>query len=423
MTLETLAEVRDAYQATLSSGQRQADVRATLTQLGHAVAPGKTLETIPLTALRYPSRQLARYLQGRIDQQTLKPASARQHRGRWAGVLAWLQQTYPEVADRLLRLEAEEEQVIDRVVTLPGGTRVRSSLRALLQALAREGRGLADLATQGPRLLEELVGRIRHQRSWEGRYTSLCRVLTHLISEGSIPPFDIPYQPHQAGRPSIPSWRTWPEGLLKAKVDDYARKASDPSLTAHQWPHAPIATSTRDGCLFALEHYVQGRVLEDGLEVFEWTPEQLFSREHLAGYIQACRQARNGVATTGLAGRLSDLSRLTRMLWDLPEETFHGLWDTRQIQSWKDKAARMTTLDAHLELIYAIEQQARGARTRPNRLSLERLAMVLFFNLCIPVRADNLLNIRLGQHLITGTPSGRCEVRFTAEEVKGRRMR
>ena len=73
MTLKTLADLRDAYQETLPPGQRQADVRATLTQLGQAVAPEKTLQQIPLTLLQHPARQLSGYLQERIEQQTLKP--------------------------------------------------------------------------------------------------------------------------------------------------------------------------------------------------------------------------------------------------------------------------------------------------------------------------------------------------------------
>ena len=421
MTLKTLADLRDAYQATLPSGQRRADVRATLTQLGHAVAPEKTLEQIPLATLRRPARSLACYLQARIEQQTLQPGSARQHRARLSGVLAWLQQAYPEVANRLQGLDAEEEALIGRVITLPGATNAGSSLRALFQALAREGRQIAELATQGPRLMEELVARIQPQSSWKGRYTALCRALLYLQDEGAIPDFDIPYQPHQDGRTPIPSWRTWPEGILKEKVEEYVRKACDESLTARQWPHAPIEESTRDKCLFAVEHYVHLSMLQGVVEVFELTPQEVFSRSYMAAYIHFCREACDGIATTGLAGRFDDLGRLTRVLWELPAATFHGLLDARQVKPWKDKAARMTTCDEHLQLIRFIEQQARQARTRPNRLSLERLSVLLFFNLCIPVRADNLLPVRLGRHLITDTPSGRWEVRFTAKEVKGRR--
>ena len=421
MKLNTLADLSKAYQATQPSKQRQADVRATLRQLGQAVDPGKSWEQIALASLRYPSRQLARYLQARVDQQTLKSSSARQHRARLKGILAWLEQTDPQGAEGLQGLDKKEEALIGRVIRLPGATNAGSSLRALFKSLADEDRELAELALEGPRLMEALVKKIQHQKSWKGRYSSLCQALTHLQADGTIPDFDFPNQPHQAGRVSIPSWCTWSEGILKTAVDDYIQKACDASLTALQWPHPPIKKSTLDTRIFSLEHYLYRLVQHKGTDVFAWSPEAVFDRAPLIDYIHWCRERRDGVATTGLASRLDDLGCIARLLWDLPKEGFRGLLDTRQIKSWKDKTARMTSLDEHLDLIRHMEQRAKQARTRPNRLSLEQLAVLLFFNLCIPVRANNLRSILIEKHLIQETLSGRWEVRFSAEEVKGQR--
>ena len=96
MKLNTLVYLSKAYQATQPSKQRQADVRATLKLLGEAVDAGNSWEQIALASLRYPSRQLARYLQTRVDQQTLKASSARQHRARLKGILGWFEQTDPQ---------------------------------------------------------------------------------------------------------------------------------------------------------------------------------------------------------------------------------------------------------------------------------------------------------------------------------------
>ena len=421
MKLNTLVDLSKAYQATQPSKQRQADVRATLKLLGEAVDAGNSWEQIALASLRYPSRQLARYLQTRVDQQTLKASSARQHRARLKGILGWFEQTDPQGAEGLALLDPAEEALIGRVIRLPGATNAGSSLRALLKSLANEDWELADLALEGPRLMEALVEKIHHQKSWKGRYTSLCRALTYLQADATIPDFDFPNQPHQAGRIAIPSWRTWPEGLLKTAVDPYVQKACDASLTALQWPHPPIQENTLNTRLFALEHYLYRLVEREGAAVFAWSPEDVFDRAHLIDYIAWCREEREGVATTGLASRLNGLSCIAHLLWDLPKEDFRGLLDTRHIKSWKDKTARMTSLDEHLDLIRYIEQQAKRARTQPNRLSLEQLAVLLFFNLCIPVRANNLLHIGLEEHLIKETSSGRWEVRFSAEEVKGQR--
>lgn len=427
--IQTLLDLHGAYAEALAlNAQGRSDFRSALTHLAKAVTGQPDLGQVRLADLRRWRLCLEDYLRLALEQGMTKGA-AHQYGSRVRRLMAWVEASHPEVAAAFFEADATEQACLAKARGISGGNRVTVLLRQWFRLAAGEGVCWEDLRAQGTRLMSQLIAEVEPGcHDWQRKYSTLCRVVGQLQAWGDLPAFEMPRLAYQR-EGWVQKWSEFGHPELRQQLARYQQCASDPSLSAREWPCAAVAEKTRDRYLFGVEHYISILERDEQVETKTLTIDELFSEDLLFRYVLRCQQQRHGQVTTGVISRLRGIKQIGKASFGLPGARVERVIKAFTARPWRPKQNRMVTLDEQLAYIAFIEQQAlqagarvKGKRTRAKKLGLERLAMLLWVVLLDPVREGNLLEMQLGKHLKTHDEDGveleHWEIHFDAEETK-----
>lgn len=395
------------------SRQRAADVRLAVAKLSIALSGQAEPEKVTLAMLVDAQLRFEVWLGtcGAAD------GTVAQLRSRVRMLLTWAASTYPSLRSVLDPRFRETEQLVEKASQqVPGSSSV---LRKFFRA-AIDLPELSALSDAGADVCEAVYERLsRDITMWKTEYTRLCRALGYLQAEGDLPQFTIPVKPYQYSATVVHYTDShFPNQAIAIALGDYDAKASDQALSASVWPHKAVKIKTKRMTIDAVEHYVSIlTALGDDLQGLP--PEEAFQESRILRYARNEIEVRNMSPRTAQT-RVTSIITFVNRMFELPKIPLSRFFDREEMEPKRDKLKKLTSLDDHLALVKEVQRAIRSTKHPGKRLSLETLELLLYLNVFIPVRRTNLLSIRLDRHLIRKTPTGIWEIRFSAEETKGR---